>query len=84
MNDAPLVHIYAPRPVGRSAFKKICPDCKKESLMLAIHFEWHGADVTCLRCGRNWQDGEWMPLPFCRGARRQNIRWAKNRYRRAV
>lgn len=77
------VHIHAPSPTSRFARKHVCPDCKKESLFIGVHYEWYGSTQTCLRCGRKWCDGEWMPLGFYRHARRDNKRAAKAAYRRA-
>ncbi len=78
----PKVHIYAPPVTRRFVLAKTCPDCGKRTRMLGWAYEWHGATVVCLRCGREWQDGEWMPLPFMRGARAHNIAEAKDRWRR--
>jgi hypothetical protein len=35
--------------------------------MIQFHTTWYGWDSTCIKCGRNWQDGEWMDLPFANG-----------------
>lgn len=43
------------------------------------HRRWYR---QCLRCGRNWQDGEWMPLAFERGSRRKSIERAKRLWRK--
>lgn len=77
-----LVHIYAPSPTMKAIVRCYCPDCKKQSWFTRICFEWFGPDETCLRCGREWKDKEWMALPFMRGARKYNIKSAKSRYRR--
>ena len=76
-----MIHIHAPRPTDRAILCKICPDCKRRSRFTAVFTEWYGWDVTCLRCGRNWQGGEWMPLPFTRQARQQSVGAAKRRWR---
>lgn len=76
------VHIYAPPATSRFVLAMTCPDCGKRTRMLGWDYEWHGATVVCLRCGREWQDGEWMALPFMRGARQHNIYEAKARWRR--
>jgi hypothetical protein len=34
-----------------------------------------------LRCGRQWDGGEWLPLEFRRGVRADNIKHAKERWR---
>ena len=75
------VHIYAPPAISRFIRSGVCPDCKKRTRFIGWCYEWHGASSTCLRCGREWQDGEWMPLPFMRGARERNIAKAKRRWR---
>ena len=79
----PAVHIYAP-PVTRRFILTVaeCPDCKQRSRFLGFAYEWHGASLTCLRCGRQWEGGEWMALPFMRGARQHNIDEAKAHWRR--
>ena len=84
MDNSPstLVHIHAPAPIQRFITCQRCPDCKKLSRFLSWLYEWYGADSTCLRCGREWNDREWMPLPFCRGARSKNIEAAKLKWRR--
>lgn len=76
------VHIYAPQATAKKAFATTCPDCKRRTRMLARFTPWYGWDSTCLRCGRSWCDGEWMPLPFMRGARQHNIDEAKKYWRR--
>lgn len=77
-----MVHIHAPAATAKRAHGQTCPDCKKRTRMMEFFTPWYGWDSTCLRCGRAWQDGEWMPLPFMRGAREQNIARAKNIWRR--
>ena len=78
----PAIHLYAPKPTSRWIRAGTCPDCKKRTRFLGWHYEWYGSDQVCLRCGREWSDGEWMPLPFMRGARAHNIAEAKARWRR--
>jgi len=69
--------------LSRQAIRRgICPDCGKETRFISFYYEWYGSDATCLRCGRRWCDGEWMPLPFTRFARRDNIEQAKAAWRR--
>lgn len=50
--------------------------------MISFHYMWYGWDSTCIRCGRQWMDGEWMELDFYRYARRDNINTAKSHWRR--
>ena len=61
----------------------VCPDCGKRTRFLTWYYEWYGPTQVCLRCGRVWQDGEWMPLPSTRGARAQSIAKAKARWRQS-
>lgn len=77
-----VLHIHAPAPVCKFVHSGTCPDCKRRSRFIGFEYEWYGADKTCLRCGRQWSDGEWMALPFMRGARQHNIDAAKRRWRR--
>ena len=79
-----FVHINAPKAVKQKVIAGTCPDCKKRTRFLTWFYEWYGTDATCLRCGRKWQDAEWMPLPFMRGARKNNIDEAKDRWRRGM
>ena len=60
-----------------------CPDCKQWTRMIGFFTSWCGWDSTCLKCGRRWSDGEWMPLDFVRGSRQKSIDAAKARWRRA-
>ena len=76
-----MVHIHAPKPTDKRIRIHVCPDCKKRSRFICFFTEWYGWDSTCLRCGREWQDGEWCDLPFMRGARQKNIDAAKKRWR---
>jgi hypothetical protein len=78
-----MIHVSRPRATSRSAKRRECPDCKAESLFASVFYEWYGWTTTCLLCGRNWQDGEWMPLPFRRSARADSIRSAHAAFRRA-
>lgn len=76
------VHIHAPATTAKTlGVLQCCPDCKKRTRVLSFHVPWYGWDSTCLRCGRRWCDGEWMPLDFVRGSRRKSIDAAKRRWR---
>lgn len=61
--------------------RQVCLDCKKRSIFVCLYYEWYGPSITCLNCGRNWQDGEWMPFMFSRSARQRSINSAKEAYR---
>jgi ribosomal protein L37AE/L43A len=76
-----LVHINRPRIDKADKHRSMCPDCKKRTTKIGFFQEWYGWTVTCLGCGRKWQDGEWMPLGFYRTARQDNIDRAKKRWK---
>lgn len=78
------LHIHAPQPTEKSIRAGHCPDCKRRSWFIGIFTPWYGWDKTCLRCGRHWQDGEWVPLAFVRQARQKSIDRAKRRFRAVV
>jgi hypothetical protein len=71
------VHIHAPRLTARNSQTCVCLDCGEETEHFGVFTPWYGWSVTCTGCGRRWEDGEWMRLPFCRGAREMSIRWAR-------
>lgn len=75
-----VIHIYAPQPDIRKITAGTCPDCKRRTRFIAFHVEWYGWDSTCLRCGRRWQNGEWMHLDFVRGSRQKSVQRAKARW----
>ena len=74
------IHIHAPQPTEKSAVAVTCPDCKERTRMLSFFTPYYGWDSTCIKCGREWQDSEWMPLDFVRGSRQKNIDRAKTRF----
>ena len=76
-----IVHINAPLPVEKRIHRLKCPDCKKNTFFVSFYYEWYGASSTCLKCGRRYNDGEWVTLPFYRYARRDNINNTKKYYR---
>ena len=76
------VHIHAPQATTKVVTVTTCPDCKKRTRMLQFFTPWYGWDSTCLRCGRRWEDGEWMPLAFVPQSRQLSIAAAKRLWRR--
>lgn len=76
------VYIHAPRSTAKAVHADTCPDCKRRTRFVGFFTPWYGWDSTCLRCGRQWIDGEWMPLAFMRGARQHNIDRARTHWRR--
>ena len=52
-------------------------------LMKQLVFQhYRGWNSTCINCGRQWCDGEWLPLDFYRGVRKENINAAKRLWRK--
>lgn len=76
------VHIHAPKATAKALRVCVCPDCKKRTRLIQFFTPWYGWESTCIRCGRQWSDGEWMSLPFARGIRAANIAIAKKYWRR--
>lgn len=79
-----VLYIKFVKTHDRKIFRDVCPDCGRKSFFLAFFEDWYGWSTTCLCCGREWQNGEWMPLPFSRFARKNNIESAKARWRRGL
>lgn len=74
------IHIYAPQATAKAVHAGTCLDCGRRTRFLQFFTPWHGWDVTCLRCGRQWQDSEWMPLDFVRQSRQKSVAAAKDRW----
>jgi hypothetical protein len=49
--------------------------------MIEFFTPWYGWYSTCIKCGRQWGDGKWLPLDFFRGVRKLNIDEAKAKWR---
>lgn len=75
------VHICAPVATSKRAIATTCLDCKQRTRMLSFFTPWYGEASTCIRCGRHWEDGEWMPLAFIPQSRQISIASAKRRWR---
>lgn len=78
------IHINFTKTHRKELKRGTCLDCKKYTWFVLLYQEWYGWTRVCLRCGRRWEDGEWMPLEFLRTARRDSIDFAKERYRRKL
>jgi len=76
------IHIYAPPCLTKHAHAATCPDCGKRTRLLTFTYEWFGPDMTCIRCGRSFNEEGWVPLPFVRGSRAKEIARVKERFRR--
>lgn len=50
--------------------------------MIEFFTPWYGWHSTCLKCGREWIDSEWIPIDFARGVRKRNIEMAKSHWRK--
>ena len=76
------IHINRPRFNAKRIVRFKCPDCKKNSRAIEFFQHYRGWDSTCINCGRQWCDGEWMALDFYRGVRKENINAAKRLWRK--
>ena len=60
-----------------------CPTCERPRRMLYRLAAWYGAEWTCLTCGEEYSADEGrMERPFRRGWREDNVRRAKEFWRR--
>ena len=75
------IHINYTKTHEASICWRTCTDCQKRSPMVYLFQEWYGWDITCMRCGRSWQDGEWMPLDFLKRSREKSKQRARKRYK---
>ena len=78
------IHIHTLRPVAKKLTRANCPDCRHRAVIANYFTPWYGWESTCLRCGRSWRDGEWMPLYWEPQSRPKAIAAAKKRWRTAV
>jgi hypothetical protein len=76
------VHIHAPQPDEWGVSRFWCPTCERRRFMFWRHVPWYGIDLTCLRCGEEWSDGERCERPFAPRWRQRNIEAARKLYRR--
>lgn len=76
------IHICAPKG-EKFIHSGTCPDCGKRTRFIGITYLWYGSDSCCLRCGRRWSDGEWMPLHFEPQSRQKSIERMKRAFRTA-
>ena len=76
------IHISTSRFNAKRVVRFHCPDCKKNSRSIEFFQHYRGWTSTCINCGRQWSDGEWLPLDFCRGVRKDNIDSAKRLWRK--
>ena len=77
------LYICASAPLAIRLDRLFCPTCKKQRFFLIAHYECYGSDLTCLRCGEQFDTEEGRKArPFCPGWRKQNIKSAKKLWRR--
>jgi len=77
------LHICAPQTDLRHLMRIDCPTCKRRTFAVGFHAPWYGWDLTCLKCGEEWSDGEMRRRPFAPRWRLRNIERAKARWRRS-
>lgn len=75
------LHICWRKPSDRSMQSGTCLDCKKRTWFIRLLYDWEGWYSTCIKCGRQWFNGDWQALEFSRNSRRDNIESAKYDYR---
>lgn len=78
------IHLHAPETSLRRIVTTCCPDCGRRTRLIGTFQDWYGWSDTCLRCGRSWADGEWLALPFMRGAREYSLAQARAAWRRST
>ena len=77
------IHINVPRYESVIIRRLECMGCGyKDRLFVTTMEEWYGQRGTCLRCGEQFADGEWLARPFMRGWRKKNIENAKKLFRK--
>lgn len=54
-----------------------CIDCKRKRYFWCIYQEWYGWSGTCLTCGAQFDDREWLPKPFEPRWRKKNVKRAR-------
>ena len=59
-----------------------CIGCDRNSFFVDSFQEWYGWNGTCLKCGEQYSDEEWLPRPFARAWRQRNIEHAREHWRR--
>jgi len=68
------IHICYSRKDIEDVFVQKCPSCERENAQFyAWAQEWYGWHLTCLECGEQFADGEWLERPWSPGWREKNI-----------
>lgn len=78
------VHIHAPRPCKRMVQWYVCQDCKKQSPFAILVYDWYGPEMTCMRCGRHYNEDGWCALDFIRNSRQISKESARKAWKRAL
>jgi hypothetical protein len=77
-----FVHVHAPQPDACLIIRNNCTTCKRRSFMVLRDTLWYGCNITCLRCGEQWHNGERAERPFAPRWREKNKEHARAMYRR--
>lgn len=72
--------VCSPEVTKAKKWRRRCPSCTFRATHVGYFYEWYGWHVTCLRCGEQWQDGEWLERPFMPRWRQRNIEAARKRW----
>lgn len=68
------IHILRGRKDMEEVKTMKCPSCERAEAQFYGWFqEWYGWHLTCLECGEQFADGEWLERPWCAGWREHNI-----------
>lgn len=76
-----MIHINVTRYDRVSILRFDCIHCEKSRFFVVASQEWYGRIGTCLKCGEQFGDDEWLARPFARGWRKENIANAKKVFR---
>ena len=77
-------HLHAPEATEGEIARSYCPTCAKSRFMARWFTPWYGWDMTCLKCGESWQDGERCERPFMPKWRQKSVAGALARWRRGA
>lgn len=75
------IHINLSKPSEISIHRFNCLDCKKHAYAISFFQDFYGPQTTCLFCGREYIEGQKVPLDFLKGVRLKNKQAAKKHFR---
>ena len=70
-----MIHICRPKRLSIEKRKWYCLDCKQHQDFMIEHFEWYGASGTCLFCGGQFIDNEWLTWRVSPRVSRPSVRY---------